>query len=83
MIGIGLPRSTIISTRGTSVSLVVTRTTTISTVQTGFGLFALFNNLSIYLFNASRAAAKFKINESHSIRGAFLFVNVLLFGIID
>ena len=51
VIGIGLPRRTIITTRGASISVMVTRPSSVRTVHPGFVLFALFNYLPIYLFN--------------------------------
>ena len=57
IIGIGLPRSALISMRGTSFSVVVARTTPVSSIRTGFVLFALFNDLPLYLFNPCREAA--------------------------
>jgi len=47
MIFIGLPRRAIITARGPSTSVLVTRATSISSIPTGFVLFALFNNLPI------------------------------------
>ena len=51
---IGLPRRAVITRRGTFSSVVVTRKTApISTLKGQFVLFAFFNTLSLYLFNAT------------------------------
>ena len=52
MIGIGLPRRTVVTAPGPSTSVMVPRTTptSVRAVRPGFVLFALFNYLPIYLF---------------------------------
>lgn len=43
MITIGVRQRTMLTTRGTRISTMVTRTTTIRTIQTGYGLFGVLN----------------------------------------
>ena len=69
---IGLPQRPMSPARGTSGLKVVSRATaTISSVHSGFVLFALFNYLPIYLFNATAQRSNFEISKSHFVKSGF------------